>query len=178
MLISWWQCTPLEASENIHVLYLPEMRQIRCALFRASRCKSFSTASAIHDARLQKSMPHLPASLLRLQMRVYKLTHPSKGTSNLPQHEHHVAARSLVLTSIQALAACCIAMLVSMGLHQLLRRTQPLSACSGQIQLQLRAFAAASGQLDAIKSLREITSAPITDVKKALVEASWDVGVP
>ena len=69
-------------------------------------------------------------------------------------------------------------MQVSMGLHQLLRHTQPLSICCGQFQLQLRAFAAASGQLDAIKSLRESTSAPITDVKKALVEASWNVGVP
>ncbi len=45
-------------------------------------------------------------------------------------------------------------------------------------QWQQRMFAAASSQMEAIKSLRESTSAPILDVKKALVEASWNVGVP
>ena len=39
-----------------------------------------------------------------------------------------------------------------------------------------RAFAAASAQLTSIKALRERTSAPISDVKSALVEASWNEG--
>ena len=64
----------------------------------------------------------------------------------------------------------------STGVHRLLRHIQ--QATVWHYQLQLRTFAAASGQLDAIKSLRESTSAPITDVKKALVDASWDVGMP
>ena len=40
----------------------------------------------------------------------------------------------------------------------------------------LRAFAAAAGQLDAIKALRERSGAPISEVKAALTEASWDAG--
>ncbi len=67
-------------------------------------------------------------------------------------------------------------MQVSTRVHRLLGQIQQTNLC--HYQLQLRALAAASGQLDAIKSLRESTSAPITDVKKALVEASWNVGVP
>lgn len=67
-------------------------------------------------------------------------------------------------------------MQVSTRVQRLLGQFQQTSLC--QYQLQLRAFAAASGQLEAIKTLRESTSAPITDVKKALVEASWNVGMP
>ena len=61
---------------------------------------------------------------------------------------------------------------------KLLKHAQLLKACTLDSQWQLRAFAAASSQMEAIKSLRESTSAPILDVKKALVEASWNVGVP
>ena len=67
-------------------------------------------------------------------------------------------------------------MQVSKSVYRLLGQIQQTNIC--QNHLQLRALAAASGQLDAIKSLRESTSAPITDVKKALVEASWNVGMP
>lgn len=41
---------------------------------------------------------------------------------------------------------------------------------------QTRCFAVASSQMTAIKSLRERTNAPISDVKAALVEAEWDLG--
>lgn len=64
------------------------------------------------------------------------------------------------------------------GAQRLLRTVQLARACKIQLPLQLRAFAAASGQLDAIRSLRESTSAPISDVKKALVEADWNIGMP
>lgn len=36
--------------------------------------------------------------------------------------------------------------------------------------------AAPSGQMQAIKSLRELSGAPISDVKAALVEVEWDSG--
>lgn len=62
--------------------------------------------------------------------------------------------------------------------HQLLRHARRSRACTVESQLHVRTFAAASSQLEAIKHLRESTSAPILDVKKALVEASWNVGVP
>ena len=52
----------------------------------------------------------------------------------------------------------------------------PRSLGSAAAALQFRACAAASGQLNAIKALRERTSAPILDVKSALVEASWNEG--
>ena len=37
-------------------------------------------------------------------------------------------------------------------------------------------LAAPSGQMQSIKSLRELSGAPIADVKAALVEAGWDAG--
>lgn len=40
-----------------------------------------------------------------------------------------------------------------------------------------RGLVVASSQMTAIKSLRERTNAPISDVKSALVEADWDLGV-
>ena len=40
-----------------------------------------------------------------------------------------------------------------------------------------RGLAVASSQMTAIKSLRERTNAPISDVKSALIEADWDLGV-
>ncbi len=55
-------------------------------------------------------------------------------------------------------------------------RGLPISLLDAAAALQSRAFAAASIQLTAIKALRERTSAPISDVKSALVEASWDEG--
>ena len=61
---------------------------------------------------------------------------------------------------------------------RLLNHAQLFRQCTLDSQWQLRAFAAASSQMEAIKSLRESTSAPILDVKKALIEASWNVGVP
>ena len=36
--------------------------------------------------------------------------------------------------------------------------------------------AAPSGQIQSIKSLRELSGAPMSDVKAALVEAEWDAG--
>ena len=54
-----------------------------------------------------------------------------------------------------------------------LQRSQEL--CSIGLP-QLRAFAAATAQLTAIRTLRERTSAPISDVKSALVETAWDEG--
>jgi hypothetical protein len=42
--------------------------------------------------------------------------------------------------------------------------------------LEARGLASASSQMASIKFLRERTSAPISDVKAALMEAKWDQG--
>jgi hypothetical protein len=69
-------------------------------------------------------------------------------------------------------------MFLPAGAQPLLRTVQLARACIVQFPLQLRAYAAPSEQLDAIRNLRESTSAPISDVKKALVEADWNIGMP
>ena len=65
-----------------------------------------------------------------------------------------------------------------LGLVKGLQSTHRLSSIICDVAYaNSRAFAAATGQMTAIKALRERTSAPISDVKAALVEAAWDEGV-
>lgn len=63
------------------------------------------------------------------------------------------------------------------------RETLGTSFISGDANLQLaigiflrRFSVAASDQTNLIKQLRERTSAPIKDVKTALIDSNWDIG--
>lgn len=58
-----------------------------------------------------------------------------------------------------------------------LAQAHPMSSQNGCLLELQRGLAAAPGQLDAIKALRERSGAPIGEVKAALTEAAWDPGV-
>jgi hypothetical protein len=60
--------------------------------------------------------------------------------------------------------------------RKLLSKAQFQSAFTDVADAHGRGLAVASSQMSAIKSLRERTNAPISDVKSALVEAEWDLG--
>ena len=50
--------------------------------------------------------------------------------------------------------------------------------CLPTLSQTCRNYAAAAGSMALVKDLRERSGAPISDVKSALVEAAWDLGMP
>ncbi len=58
----------------------------------------------------------------------------------------------------------------------LLSKAQLQNVFIDGVDVHHRGLAVASSQMAAIKSLRERTNAPISDVKSALMEAEWDLG--
>ena len=66
-----------------------------------------------------------------------------------------------------------------MALLQALRqslRSQAAHGVPAPVLQQLRGFAAAPNKLGLIKELREMTGAPVTEVKAALAASDWDLG--
>ena len=101
---------------------------------------------------------------------------PLQGLASLGAVGWRCLPRLWLLLTIFNIVSSAIAsarMIAALALFRHLQRSQEL--CSLGFY-QARAFAAASAQLTAIRTLRERTSAPISDVKSALVETAWDEG--